>query len=1446
MASNSETTSQNTDRTPEVIKKIVSEIGESQEKLRAVLNLLFVPRFKPSFIDPRDYSRSGLKDVEFLETPDTGGTQRPFRMFDLDTGNLVEHWTISPLDPYCMLSHRWRGDELTLAYIRGARAKDVGPEATRKNDVELVLDQSKQDILEQEQTIKLLIQKYLKEETDLEQERIRHSLEHQDVGDLLYMRIEAKRAMMAVESARKDDDSARSKAELAQMEKVMFDGILKKVRDKIDKTQGDGATESCVAATQDGRAKATSSLMEPKSDDSTNEVVNTLSEEAAKAKKELQKAQQDQENTQEYANFFNRNSRLREAVDEMISRLQRWKSAKKIRKAVDNARDIFASRLFPKRDKRYLWLDTCCIDKQNHGELSQSLSLMGDWYAQADFCLVQLDTYWREGEAVDDWVRFKTGDETYSPKTDKPIIKRFDDIGKIRDGPKKSEKDDEYTPEWARRGWTLQELVMSKMTFFVNSEWNPLSRPVEFLGYFYPLIPFIELYISGDTMNIYSDALKAEGCNQPASLASWNSESLEKVSEDHIPGPGKAVEARMKVLHPTPTEQVDRVKKALRLIFLLNGLGLRMPNDMTRETAISEMARAVYLAATGLRNEDTGSDKSRKLFDKLKKSFLPMTKASEEREPQDAINFLLACLVSETKPLIASDRSFTAEFGQVNQLDTWKQGIRRSGFSAQRVMVLSCKRISTIPTDHVYSLMGILGVRFPTFPAEGYSKALSRLLDEVLITHNDVSVFNWTGVQMGSPIRGRSLYPRSHEAFRNNEDRGRRYNMVLAADVQEERRKVIATYHGIIQMLRDAIDCVRDKERKGLVPLDWIGKIAIRIENSAFENLDRELESLGRIIGYIKDHCVRPLLPNPDVEKPAESTSTTPSPGEVTSPSSKSRPSFAGLKLGSGKKESDSPTMKSSKFSSFSKGIKPSFSRSSSEVAEKAVPEERVTLSPATPDSPDDTVKLSPDDKIKSSFDNKMKSYFDNKIKSSFDNRNKSSLDDKIKSSFDGQLGWSSLHKHMMGYFENGGALPPEIQEIEFKAPEPEETRRMSGDVALSTEAESLVSPNPIIVSNSGIEGIFDIQRIIVTMIDREKLLQKVANAVSPTQKISGWCTISTGFANVVVNFACEQRILRTQLEVVKTVEDRVIREQIRVEKLHRDLEIEKAREEKSKEGGETPSVDDNVHDGGNDGGDSGQVQIEDGKIMGEVQTKDGKDTGQGHTKDGKGTGQGQTNDEKDTYKNTKEERMVARIIDFIQETDLQLVAGEWVLARFSGVRGAKWFLCCLELGSTHQFYGHRIATSDIDFATSAVEPGLVGVWRTYMDRKKTMMCNILMKYLESTGDWKGKNIVKQVGDSEANESDSETLVEDSKQTKSLLDGVRDRSKQAATSLGDQTLRAIYEKFLEMHAKHLDKHLAVSVLKQTPKSLRTAVENMDENKDFLPAMFHSAIRVHMF
>jgi hypothetical protein len=134
---------------------------------------------------------------------------------------------------------------------------------------------------------------------------------------------------------------------------------------------------------------------------------------------------------------------------------------------------------------------------------------------------------------------------------------------------------------------------------------------------------------------------------------------------------------------------------------------------------------------------------------------------------QELIHFLLRRLVEAVGDLIAQDRQCIANFGNVDELKAWKEGKIGAGFPAEKVLVLACNRKATMPVDHVYSLMGILGVRFPVFPAEGPTKALTRLLDKVAMTHNDVSVFNWSGAGMGSPICGRSMYPEQPPRLRD-------------------------------------------------------------------------------------------------------------------------------------------------------------------------------------------------------------------------------------------------------------------------------------------------------------------------------------------------------------------------------------------------------------------------------------------------------------------------------------------------------------------------------------------------------------------------------------------------------------------------------------------------------------------------------------------------------
>lgn len=88
-----------------------------------------------------------------------------------------------------------------------------------------------------------------------------------------------------------------------------------------------------------------------------------------------------------------------------------------------------------KRDGlEYFWVDTCCINKENHSELSHAIRSMFRWYRGSDVCYVYLS-------------------DVCSP--DNTIIAR-------------SWESEFYRSRWFTRGWTLQELLAPRSVEFFN------------------------------------------------------------------------------------------------------------------------------------------------------------------------------------------------------------------------------------------------------------------------------------------------------------------------------------------------------------------------------------------------------------------------------------------------------------------------------------------------------------------------------------------------------------------------------------------------------------------------------------------------------------------------------------------------------------------------------------------------------------------------------------------------------------------------------------------------------------------------------------------------------------------------------------------------------------------------------------------------------------------
>ncbi|KAI6038690.1 heterokaryon incompatibility protein-domain-containing protein, partial [Pisolithus marmoratus] len=98
-----------------------------------------------------------------------------------------------------------------------------------------------------------------------------------------------------------------------------------------------------------------------------------------------------------------------------------------------------------KRDGyKWLWIDTCCIDKRSSSELSEAINAMYRWYQNARVCYAYLND------------------------VDEPVFPTEQDNSKFT-------KSNGW-PEWFMRGWTLQELIAPKQVEFFNKDWVPIGN----------------------------------------------------------------------------------------------------------------------------------------------------------------------------------------------------------------------------------------------------------------------------------------------------------------------------------------------------------------------------------------------------------------------------------------------------------------------------------------------------------------------------------------------------------------------------------------------------------------------------------------------------------------------------------------------------------------------------------------------------------------------------------------------------------------------------------------------------------------------------------------------------------------------------------------------------------------------------------------------------------
>jgi hypothetical protein len=84
---------------------------------------------------------------------------------------------------------------------------------------------------------------------------------------------------------------------------------------------------------------------------------------------------------------------------------------------------------------KWLWMNTCCINKDSDAELTESTNSMFEWYRDAELCFAYLSDVDPDGDS--------------------------DSLGKS---------------ERFKGGWTRQELLAPRTVFFLSREWQVLGR----------------------------------------------------------------------------------------------------------------------------------------------------------------------------------------------------------------------------------------------------------------------------------------------------------------------------------------------------------------------------------------------------------------------------------------------------------------------------------------------------------------------------------------------------------------------------------------------------------------------------------------------------------------------------------------------------------------------------------------------------------------------------------------------------------------------------------------------------------------------------------------------------------------------------------------------------------------------------------------------------------
>ncbi|KAL1861658.1 hypothetical protein Daus18300_008774 [Diaporthe australafricana] len=122
---------------------------------------------------------------------------------------------------------------------------------------------------------------------------------------------------------------------------------------------------------------------------------------------------------------------------------------------------------------KWMWIDSCCINKSKGSELTKALNSMFEWYHDANLCVTYLPDITRKGGS--------TSREDFINEAGHPSV-------------------------WFSRGWTLQELLAPGHLEFFDKNWDLIGKRAELAEKIEECTQIQSRYLKGDKRGEFMDA----------------------------------------------------------------------------------------------------------------------------------------------------------------------------------------------------------------------------------------------------------------------------------------------------------------------------------------------------------------------------------------------------------------------------------------------------------------------------------------------------------------------------------------------------------------------------------------------------------------------------------------------------------------------------------------------------------------------------------------------------------------------------------------------------------------------------------------------------------------------------------------------------------------------------------------------------------------------------